>query len=253
MTNAFDRAFAATLRHEGGYVDHPRDPGGATNLGVTIGTLSAHLGRPATKAEVRALTHDKVKPIYRRNYWDAVDGDLLDPGVAFCLYDYAVNSGPKRAVIAVQRVVKVADDGRLGPVTREAIAKIDPAVVVRSICRERLDFLRRLKTWPTFGKGWQRRVEGVEREALEMCAKGPARAAPAPVQTVLVPPASPQPVAVPEPPQAPVVPVVAPEPLQAPVVPVVIPPPPDISPSRPIAPTVWNLWIWLVGLFRFRA
>jgi lysozyme family protein len=185
--SAFERAFAQTLKHEGGYVDHPSDPGGATNLGVTIGTLSQHLGRPATKAEVRALTPEAVKPIYKRNYWDAVDGDLLHPAVAYALYDYAVNSGPKRATIAVQRLVGVADDGKLGPITRAAIAKRDPSDLVRAICHERLGFLRRLSTWRTFGKGWTRRVEGVEREALQMAN-----------QPTAVPPVRhPEPVAVP--------------------------------------------------------
>ena len=173
----FERAFALTLRHEGGYVDHPRDPGGATNLGVTIGTLSAHLGRRATKAEVRALTPAAVRPIYRAGYWNVVRGDELPPGVDYAVYDFAVNSGPKRAVIALQRVLEVADDGRLGPVTLARLAKANPLTVCSRLCAERLSFLRRLSTWPTFGKGWTRRVAGVEAEALRMARAAAARPA----------------------------------------------------------------------------
>lgn len=174
----FDRAFALTLRHEGGYVDHSRDPGGATNLGVTIATLSHHLGRRATKAEVRALTPAAVKPIYRERYWNVVRGDELPAGVDYALYDYAVNSGAKRAVIALQRVLEVADDGRLGPVTLDRLAKVNPLAVCTRLCAERLAFLRRLSTWPTFGKGWTRRVAGVEAEAMRMAREIAARPRP---------------------------------------------------------------------------
>src|SRR5215207_8607949 len=89
----FERAFALTLKHEGGYADHPGDPGGATNLGITIGTLSDWIGRSATKAEVRALTRDAVRPIYRKNYWDRIGGDRMEPGFDYACYDFAVNSG----------------------------------------------------------------------------------------------------------------------------------------------------------------
>ena len=79
-------------------MDHPRDPGGATNLGVSIGTLSGWLGRMATKAEVCALTVEKVTPIYRKNYWDAARCRAYQPGADLCVSDAAVNSGPGRAV-----------------------------------------------------------------------------------------------------------------------------------------------------------
>ena len=101
----FERALPLVLKHEGGYVDHPNDPGGATNLGVTIGTLSSWLGRPATKAEVKALTRATVAPIYRKNYWAAIRGDELPAGLDYAVFDFAVNSGPKRAAMALQRAV----------------------------------------------------------------------------------------------------------------------------------------------------
>ena len=169
----FARAFALTLRHEGGYVDHPADPGGATNLGVTIGTLSDWLGRKASKAEVRALTKESVKPIYKRNYWDRMRGDDLPTGIDYAVYDFGVNSGPRRGVMALQRAIGVADDGVIGPVTLGRLAEKNPEDVIRKICADRMAFLRKIETWRTFGKGWMRRVDGVLAEAVKMAREGP--------------------------------------------------------------------------------
>lgn len=166
----FAKALAHVLKHEGGYVDHPRDPGGATNLGVTIGTLSQVLGRPATKAEVKALTRKTVAPIYRQLYWDKIRGDDLPSGVDFAVFDFAVNSGPHRAAIALQRVVGVADDGKIGPITLAAARKLSADVVVSRVCAARLAFLTQLSTWPVFGKGWETRVAVVKRQSRAMIA-----------------------------------------------------------------------------------
>lgn len=176
-TDTFGRALSLVLKHEGGYVEHPRDPGGATNLGVTIGTLSAWLGRKATKADVKALKQADVAPIYRKNYWDACRGDDLPAGVDYAVFDFAVNSGVSRSVMALQRAVGVADDGKIGPVTLKAIRNTDPQVLIKRLCTDRLSFLTRLSTWKTFGKGWMSRVQGVEKEALKMAAAAPKKAA----------------------------------------------------------------------------
>lgn len=167
-TDNFERACALTLRHEGGYVDHPKDPGGATNLGITKATLEKWLGRKVTKQEVRNLTPAIVEPIYRARYWNKVQGDKLPKGLDYAVYDYAVNSGPQRAAMALQRAVGVADDGVIGPITLKAVAKKDPRILIEHLCTERLSFLQRLSTWPVFGKGWRSRVVGVEKEALKM-------------------------------------------------------------------------------------
>ncbi|RVU13206.1 glycoside hydrolase family 108 protein [Methylobacterium oryzihabitans] len=174
MDATYDQAFGLVLKHEGGYVDHPDDPGGATNLGVTIGTLSAWLGRAATKAEVRALTVAAVAPIYRARYWNAVRGDDLPAGLDYAVFDFAVNSGPGRAVMALQRALGVADDGRLGPVTLTALADKDPVALITALCDDRMAFLRKLSTWGSFGKGWTSRVQGVRAGALAMARKPPA-------------------------------------------------------------------------------
>ncbi|AWB20838.1 hypothetical protein DA075_07865 [Methylobacterium currus] len=162
----FERALSLVLIHEGGWSDDPADPGGATNLGVTIGTLSLWLGRPATRAEVRALTPASVAPLYRRRFWDAIQGDALPAGLDYALFDFAVNSGPKRAVIGLQRVLGLADDGRLGPVTLAALESRDGPGLIDALSDGRLSFLRALSTWPRFGRGWARRVEEVRAAAL---------------------------------------------------------------------------------------
>jgi lysozyme family protein len=151
MSNRFETCLPIVLRHEGGYVDHPRDPGGATNLGVTIGTLSDWLGRRATKAEVRALTVASVTPIYRKNYWDRARCGLYQPGADLCVFDAAVNSGPARAMDWARRV-----------------NALTAAAFVNAYCDQRLGFLKRLRTWDAFGRGWARRVGEIRAKGLRM-------------------------------------------------------------------------------------
>lgn len=179
MNGNWEKSFAATIKHEGGYVDHPSDPGGATNLGITIGTLSNWLGRPASKAEVKSLTVDKVKPIYKKNYWDRVKGDDLPSGVDYAVYDFAVNSGVSRSSIYLQNIVGSAPDGKIGPQTikdvNAYVEQFGGAQLVNEICSQRQAFLERLSTFPTFGRGWTTRVNGVRQMGLEMAANGPAK------------------------------------------------------------------------------
>lgn len=168
----FAPALTAVLAHEGGYVDHPVDPGGATNLGITRKTLARwRKVSPFTslpKSEVKALTKATVAPIYRAFYWDEVRGDDLPSGLDYAVFDYAVNSGPGRAAMALQRLVDVADDGEIGPLTLAAIAQCKPSDLINALCDERLAFLRRLSTFGTFGKGWTIRVASVRATALEI-------------------------------------------------------------------------------------
>ena len=166
----FDPSFNAMIRHEGGYVDHPADPGGATNLGVTIGTLSAWLGRRATKAEVKALTVETVKPIYRKNYWNTIGGDGLPIGLDYCLFDVSVNSGPGKA-----RQFRAETAGKFAKVTDE----------IKAVCARRRAFFQSLKTFKTFGKGWMRRVAEVEALAIKMALAGSTIMNPAQVNEAL--------------------------------------------------------------------
>lgn len=158
--------------HEDGYVDHPKDPGGATNMGITHKTLAAWRKvspwSDLPKSEVKNLSKDEARKIYEANYWRAVKGDDLPSGVDLFVMDYGVNSGPSRAVKALQTVVGVPADGVIGPVTLEAVRKTDPLKIVNELYKYRMQYLRSLKTWSTFGKGWTRRVDSVHKVSQEL-------------------------------------------------------------------------------------
>ena len=166
----FEYCLRLTLKYEGGYVDHPADPGGATNLGITRRTLARYRGRAVSKAEVRALTRTEAAAIYRKYYWDAVHGDTLPAGVDAALFDHAVNSGPGAAIKCLQRALGVAVNGRMGPATLAALRAADPASLVSDLVARRRSFLMRLRTFRTFGRGWMRRVKAIETAALAMTA-----------------------------------------------------------------------------------
>ena len=167
-SSPFERALALVLLHEGGFVQHPRDPGGATRVGITRATLSRARGRPASVEDVRSLAEAEAAAIYRRFYWDAVRADELPQGLGLAVFDLAVNSGPARAVRMLQGVLGVEPDGLVGPLTLTAARWADPAETIRRLTRVRLGFLARLSTWPVFGRGWRRRVLAVEQEALRL-------------------------------------------------------------------------------------
>lgn len=168
MKANFGNALAHVLKHEGGFVNHPKDPGGMTNLGVTKRVWESWTGKPASEADMRALTPAAVAPLYRARYWDAVRGDDLPAGVDYAVFDAAVNSGPVQAVKWLQRAVGVADDGKIGPATLAAVRAMPAVDVVAAFTNRRRQFLQGLKTWPVFGKGWDRRVTDVANEAKRM-------------------------------------------------------------------------------------
>jgi lysozyme family protein len=168
MNENWDNSFAAVLKHEGGFVNHPKDPGGMTNLGVTKASWEAFLNRDVTEAEMRSLTPDAVKPFYKAMYWDKIKGDQLPAGVDYAAYDLAVNSGVGRAAKYLQEIAGVVADGMIGPKSLEAIKACDPEEMVDALCDMRLAFLKRLPTFDTFGKGWSRRVAEVKEKASGM-------------------------------------------------------------------------------------
>ena len=151
MRENFEACLSLVLQYEGGYVDHPADPGGATNLGITRATLSAWRKRQVSKDEVRALTKQAAGDIYRANYWNAIGGDGLARGVDLATFDPAVNSGPARAKKWLLASIGGSD-----------------ADTIKSICAKRLSFLHGLTNWAAFGKGWGPRVARVEATALRM-------------------------------------------------------------------------------------
>lgn len=181
-SDAFRISLAETLHHEGGYVNHPLDPGGRTNLGVTQRTLEGWLGRKVTEGEMRALTVEQVMPIYHRNYWMAVHGDDLPGGVDFAVFDIAVNSGPGRAARMLQTAInqhgrmKVTVDGKIGPKTIQAAHMVNVFDLIESLSQTRLNFYFDLSTFKTFGRGWSRRLVSVAIFATRM-ADGRAEAA----------------------------------------------------------------------------
>lgn len=168
MKQNFDNSLKMLLKHEGGYVNHPRDPGGMTNLGVTKRVYEAWIGHEVDEAAMRALTPDDVAPIYRANYWDAVWGDHLPSGVDFSVFDWAVNSGPARAIKALQRIVGSVSDGVMGPKTMQAVMDMDAEKIIDMMHGERQRFYERLDTFDTFGRGWTRRNNETRQAALLM-------------------------------------------------------------------------------------
>jgi lysozyme family protein len=169
----FAPALEAVLRQEGGYVDHPLDPGGATNRGITQATLAAFRGRPVAKADVMALTRDEAAQIYKNNYWRAIRADELPPGIDLALFDLAVNSGPKRAIRLLQSILSIAEDGLIGPVTLRAAKDANTAELIKRLSAARLSFLRRLSGWAVFGRGWSKRVAAIESAALLLASESP--------------------------------------------------------------------------------
>jgi lysozyme family protein len=164
----WEKCFEMVLRHEGGYVNHPKDPGGRTNLGVTQRAWEEYVGRSADEAEMRSLTPEIVKPFYKSRYWDRIKGDDLPSGVDYAAYDLAVNSGVGRAAKYLQSIAGVPSDGIIGPKSLAAIKDCPADEMVDAMCGMRLEFLKALPTWDTFGKGWGRRVAEVEEKASEM-------------------------------------------------------------------------------------
>jgi hypothetical protein len=165
MKQNFAEALQKVLAHEGGFSDHPLDPGGMTNLGVTRRVWEEWTGHPVTARQMVDLTPAVVAPMYRRKYWDKVCGDDLPSGVDMVVFDAAVNSGPGRAAKWLQACVGVEVDGDIGPKTLAAVKAFDAIQLIDDYGRRRLSFLLDLPTWETFGKGWSARVAAVKIEA----------------------------------------------------------------------------------------
>ncbi|MBM3606736.1 MAG: hypothetical protein FJX25_19150 [Alphaproteobacteria bacterium] len=168
MKGNFEKCLALTLKHEGGWADHPSDPGGATMKGITIGTYRAWKGRAVTKAELRAISDAEVAAIYRQNYWNVVTGDDLPVGLDFVAFDAAVNSGPSRGAKWLQEAIGACADGRIGPASIQRAHEVEPTAAINNACDLRFGFVRSLKTWGTFGRGWTSRIEDVRANALAM-------------------------------------------------------------------------------------
>lgn len=150
----FDEAFHKLLGHEGGYVNHPNDPGGATNWGITERVARQH----GYTGDMRNLPVATAKEIYRKDYWQPVRADELPAAVRYAVFDGAVNSGVRQSARWLQRAVGVTDDGAIGPMTLAAVGRFNGDTLLRLILSQRLRFMTDLQGWSSFGKGWARRI-----------------------------------------------------------------------------------------------
>tara|TARA_B100001248_G_scaffold21267_1_gene14248 strand:- start:56 stop:580 length:525 start_codon:yes stop_codon:yes gene_type:complete len=173
MAQNFKHCLEIILHHEGGYVNHPKDPGGMTNLGVTKRVYESWVGKEVNESDMRALTADDVAPIYEKNYWDKVKGNDLPGGLDLCVFDFGVNAGPGRAAKYLQTMIGTVADGGIGPNTLLALGNYvdevgDVAQVIKDYQEKRQSYYEGLSTFATFGKGWTRRVEETTEEALKI-------------------------------------------------------------------------------------
>ena len=162
MKSNFEKVLAHVLSSEGGFVNHPQDPGGMTNLGCTKAVWEEFVGHPVSEADMRALTPASVAPLYKRKYWDKVAGDDLPAGLDYAVFDAAINSGPGRAAKWLQEVAGVPADGSIGKQTLAAVDAFSPLELIAQYNDKRLQFLESLPTFATFGKGWSNRVSSVQ-------------------------------------------------------------------------------------------
>ena len=164
MKDNFDECLKMLLHHEGGYVNHPKDPGGETNLGVTKRVYEKWGG---TK-DMKDLTVEDVAPIYKKNYWDRCKCDDLESGVDWVVFDWAVNSGTGRSAKAIQKICGASQDGAIGPKTLALIKSQNTEYIIEEFGKIRQNFYESLKTFDTFGKGWTRRNKETTEKAIKM-------------------------------------------------------------------------------------
>jgi lysozyme family protein len=168
MKENFDKCLKAILHHEGGYVNHPKDPGGETNLGVTKRVYKEWGGLK----DMKDLVVSDVAPIYENNYWKRAKCDQLPSGLDLAVFDWAVNSGTGRAVKKLQKMIGTVADGGIGPNTLKTLEEHISHHGLKNTIQEyknvRQSFYESLSTFGTFGRGWTRRNEETEKLALEM-------------------------------------------------------------------------------------
>lgn len=170
MTARYDQAFGVVLGHEGGFVDHPRDPGGATNHGVSLryargkGLLfDVDRDGDVDADDIRLITPDQAKAAFREDFWDPIRGDDLPPALALLAFDAAVNSGAGAATRWLQAAARVRVDGVIGPRTLEAVQRQD---VAEAFHAARMEAMGRMGGWPSFGRGWAVRMARLPFQAM---------------------------------------------------------------------------------------
>jgi lysozyme family protein len=172
MADTFDTCVAFTLREEGGYVDNPADPGGATNMGITLVTLRQYTDDPQIGAtQVQEMSVRTARAIYRALYWNPLRADALPRGVDLSVFDMGVNAGTWRSARLLQHALGFTGDevdGCIGPETLGATAKFDPRALVDDLAERQAAFYRGLAEFPIFGRGWLNRCAARKRAALAL-------------------------------------------------------------------------------------
>ena len=166
MNSNWDKSFQLLLKSEGGYSAHEADPGGRTNLGVTQAVWENWVGHVSGEKEMKSLTPEMVKPLYKKKYWDACHCDDLPSGIDYCVYDFACNAGVGRSIKTLQIAVGTIPDGSIGPKTLQAVANTPD--LIDKFSDEKVRFYKSLPTFSVFGNGWLNRIEHVKRDASLM-------------------------------------------------------------------------------------
>jgi lysozyme family protein len=178
MISNWDKSFDMVIAHEGGFTNDERDPGnklldgrkGSTMLGCTQANWEKYIGHEVTQEDMKALKKEDVKPLYKRDYWDAVRGDDLPAGVDYAVFDFAINAGPAAARKMIQKALGVTADGSIGPATLKAIQEADGKELLDKFSHSKEAFYKSLPTFQTYGKGWLKRVADVQTSASTMLA-----------------------------------------------------------------------------------
>ena len=169
MSN-FQECLDLVLKSEGGWVNHPSDPGGETNLGVTKRVWVEYVGHPVES--LKKLTKEDVAPLYELKYWRPCYCEVLPRGLDFVVFSMGVNAGPGRSVKLLQSAIGCVPDGVIGPATRGLISSSNGADIIKKFSDARREYYKTLKVFPIFGKGWLARVDHEEAIALNMAKNG---------------------------------------------------------------------------------
>jgi lysozyme family protein len=176
MIENWDKSCDMVLAHEGGFTNDQRDLGnhlpdgrqGCTMLGCTQANWEAYIGHKVTQDDMKKLTKDDVKPLYKKNYWDAVSGDLLPSGLDYAAFDFAINAGPAASRKMIQRALGVVADGAIGPNTLKAINEADAKELIQKFSDAKTTFYKGLGNFNVYGTGWLKRVADVQAVANKM-------------------------------------------------------------------------------------
>jgi lysozyme family protein len=172
MTKNFRDCLELVLKSEGGYIDHPKDPGGRTNLGVTQRVWEEWIGHPATEKDMRELTPALVAPMYEMRYWRTSYCEKLPRGLDLLVFSMAVNAGAGRSVKLLQDAIGVVADGVIGPNTMAKINEANVETLIDKFSEARTAYYKGLKLFPVFGRGWTARTDKERLEAIDMAKNG---------------------------------------------------------------------------------